>query len=407
MEQAVELSPAELDVRGELALEEPPIARGVAAGADVQAADRSGDYEAVAPAPRRSTIAAAQSVELLQAGLEGDPQDHVLRRRLAEAMLESGNRDGGIQELETAMIGFEREDDLSSAASIADEIVLLNPNSVRHHQKRVEYAFRTNERGRLIEAYLQLADALLRADQVEKSRAIYQRVLDLSPDDLRANAALQNFPEVEAPAPPPPPPAKGRPSVGAPRPAPPPPAPKQAPVPDGEFVNLGDWLRDDAGPKDTRMVVEEQEPSGDEQADFQDMLRKFKQGVAENVDDEDHQSHYDLGVAFKEMGLIDEAIAEFQKALRAPTNRASTYEALGQCFVEREQYPMAATILGRALAEKGATDDQLVGVLYLLGFCAEQRGQSELALEYYQRVFVVDIQFRDVGDRLAAVESAG
>jgi Tfp pilus assembly protein PilF len=48
-----------------------------------------------------------------------------------------------------------------------------------------------------------------------------------------------------------------------------------------------------------------------------------------------------------------------------------------------------------------------VGVLYLLGFCAEQRGQSELALEYYQRVFVVDIQFRDVGDRLAAVESAG
>jgi tetratricopeptide (TPR) repeat protein len=105
-----------------------------------------------------------------------------------------------------------------------------------------------------------------------------------------------------------------------------------------------------------------------------------------------------------EMGLLDEAIAEFQKALRAPSNRVPTYEALGACFIEKEQYGMAATILSRALDEKGITDDNLVGVLYLLGRCAEARGQHEAALEYYQRVFVVDIQFRDVGERMAAVE---
>ena len=64
----------------------------------------------------------------------------------------------------------------------------------------------------------------------------------------------------------------------------------------------------------TRFVVEEEEPTGDEEADFAEMLRRFKQGVAENVDAEDHQAHYDLGVAFKEMGLIDEAISEFQRA---------------------------------------------------------------------------------------------
>jgi hypothetical protein len=67
---------------------------------------------------------------------------------------------------------------------------------------------------------------------------------------------------------------------------------------------------------------------------------------------------------------------------------------------------MASTILARALDEKGVSDDQLVGVLYLLGRCAEERGQRDAALEYYQRVFVVDIQFRDVGERLAAVEGA-
>jgi hypothetical protein len=67
---------------------------------------------------------------------------------------------------------------------------------------------------------------------------------------------------------------------------------------------------------------------------------------------------------------------------------------------------MAATILLRALSETGVNDDLLVGVLYLLGRCAEERGLHDVALEYYQRVFVVDIQFRDVGDRLAAVEGA-
>ena len=50
----------------------------------------------------------------------------------------------------------------------------------------------------------------------------------------------------------------------------------------GEY---GAWLRDDHGPTSTRMVVQEQAPSGDEQADFADMLKRFKQGIAENVEE--------------------------------------------------------------------------------------------------------------------------
>jgi tetratricopeptide (TPR) repeat protein len=355
---------------------------------------------------RKSTVIAAQDTELLQAASEADPDDHAVRRRLAEAMLESGDREGGLRELETAMVGLERNEDLAAASELADEIVLLNPGSVRHHQKRVEYAFRTNERGRLIEAYLQLAAALFRAGQVEKARAIYQRVIDLAPEDRRAQAALEHFPEAE-PGPEPVLPSQGarqtarmsRLSMAVPTlPITP------AATPDDEYINLGDWLRDDEAPKDTRMVVDEEAPTGDEEADFQDMLKKFKHGILQNVEEEDHQSHYDLGVAYKEMGLLDEAISEFQKALRAPVNRVSTYEALGLCFIEKAQFSMAATILGRALHEPGISETQLIGVLYLLGRCAQERGQREAAIEYYQRVFVIDIQFQDVGERLATVE---
>jgi tetratricopeptide (TPR) repeat protein len=154
------------------------------------------------------------------------------------------------------------------------------------------------------------------------------------------------------------------------------------------------------------MVVEEKEPSGDEDADFADMLKKFKQGVAENVDAEDYQSHYDLAIAFKEMGLLDEAIAGFQRALGSKTNRLPTYEALGECFLEKGQAKMASAILNRAVSEGKAGDDQLVGVLYWLGRAAEEQGQIAQAIEFYQRVFVIDIQFKDVADRMSALDQA-
>jgi tetratricopeptide (TPR) repeat protein len=154
------------------------------------------------------------------------------------------------------------------------------------------------------------------------------------------------------------------------------------------------------------MVVGEDTPTGDEQADFADMLKKFKQGVAENVDAEDHEAHYDLGVGYKEMGLLDEAISEFQKALRGPQNRLRTYEALGQAFIEKKQLPVAAMILHRAMNEPDARDDQLVGVLYLLGHVNETLGKLAEAKTFYERVLGVDIQFRDVGDRLNAVDEA-
>jgi tetratricopeptide (TPR) repeat protein len=171
-----------------------------------------------------------------------------------------------------------------------------------------------------------------------------------------------------------------------------------------DFVDLGDWLRDTEPSRTTRMVVEDAPPSGNEEADFADMLRRFKRGVAENVDEEDFASHYDLGVAYKEMGLVDEAIAQFQRSLRGESHRIRSYEALGQCFVEKSQFPVAIALLQRAADTSDVEDHRLVGVLYLLGYSMEASGRRTDAMRYYQRVFAVDIDFRDVAQRIAAME---
>ena len=175
---------------------------------------------------------------------------------------------------------------------------------------------------------------------------------------------------------------------------------------DDNLVDLADWLREDASPKSYRMVAEDDKRVGEEQADFTDMLEKFKAGVAANVDDEDFDSHYDLGIAYREMGLTDEAIAEFQKALRGATNRIRAYEALGQCFIDSHQYDVAISILGRALREPGMEDEDLIGVLYLLGYASEEGRKPRDAAAYYHRVFAIDIDFRDVSKRLKQMGKA-
>jgi len=378
-----------------------------------------------------------------QAAAEPEPPvDHraawEIQRAEAERMLEAGDRANGVQKLDQVAAELERIGDLERALTIVDELIRLSPDSVRHHQKRVELAFRLNDRPKLIDAYLELGDALFRSGDERKARAVYQRVLELAPDDARAQAAVESVssmsppqgsgaiaavlattppPEVRAPAAPPPARdthrlamhtpsngAHGSNGVGAPvQPHKPSPLDRSAAT-NGDFIDLGDWLRSGDSPKSTRMVAEEKPPTGDEQADFQEMLKRFKQGVADNVDDEDYESHYDLGVAYKEMGLIDEAVAEFQKALRGHSNRVRAYEALGQCFIEKDQYQVAASVLSRAIAIGEGDDHHLVGVLYLLGRATETLNRNRDALDYYQRVFAVDIEFRDVADRIRAIE---
>lgn len=177
---------------------------------------------------------------------------------------------------------------------------------------------------------------------------------------------------------------------------------------DDYFVDLNEWLLEGEPPKNPRMTADEEDKSvRDVQTDFTEMLETFKAGVAANVDENDSDSHYDLGVAYMEMGLFDEAIAQFQKAMRGDASserRVRAYESLGQCFIEKGEYEVAISSLGGALKEFGLADTKLVGVLYLLGYASEGLDRWQDAAGYYRRVFAVDIRFRDIDERLKRAE---
>jgi len=67
---------------------------------------------------------------------------------------------------------------------------------------------------------------------------------------------------------------------------------------------------------------------------------------------------------------------------------------------DRREYDVAVTVLGRALREPGMDDEDMIGVLYLLGYASEEGRKPRDAAAYYQRVFAIDIDFRDVSKRL-------
>ncbi len=350
------------------------------------------------------------TIEALEARVADDPDDPEAHQALGEALIEEGERERGIEELDLATTGFENRGNLSHAQDLVDEILRLDPNSVRHRQKQVEFAFKSGDKAKLIEAYLELADTLLRSDLPDKARAVYQRVAEHDPRNERAKGALAMMAPVASPAHEPKAKAKAARADAEGKTA-----PKDAKLKvrdeavgdEGEFVDLGAMILEEPLPeRDTRMKVADEEPTGDEERDFQEMLARFKQGIDENIDEADFQSHYDLGVAFKEMGLLDEAIAELQKALRAPEGKLKSSEALGVCFMEKGAYVVAESILRRALELPASGDQERLGIIYWLARALEQLGKKVEARELYGRVFAVDIRFMDVGERAKALARA-
>ena len=174
------------------------------------------------------------------------------------------------------------------------------------------------------------------------------------------------------------------------------------------YVDIGAMLLGDevhTTQKSTRFVVPYEEPTGDDQADFEKMLDQFKKKVAENIDTSDVTAHYDLGTAYMEMGLLDEAIGEFQMVLRSTSDHLATYEMLGQAFLQKQEPEAALQSLTRGLDAPSAIEEERVGIYYYLGLAHETIGNTEAAVEFYDKVFAIDINFADVTERLRGLRT--
>ncbi len=162
-----------------------------------------------------------------------------------------------------------------------------------------------------------------------------------------------------------------------------------------EFFNFADELH-----TELRRDVEVVPPEEGREVSLEEIFRDFKKGVEQQLSPEDFETHYNLGIAYKEMGLTDEAIGEFQLAAKDPLHAVECCAMLGLCFLEKGLPQLAVKWYRKGLETIGIKEDDRLGIQYALAGVQEQIGDREAAYRTYLEIFGASAGYRDVQERL-------
>ncbi|HEY2405832.1 MAG TPA: tetratricopeptide repeat protein [Polyangiaceae bacterium] len=138
--------------------------------------------------------------------------------------------------------------------------------------------------------------------------------------------------------------------------------------------------------------------------DVDGVFEKFKAGIRSQVSENDSATHYDLGVAYKEMGLISEAIHEFELAARDSQRECMCFAMIGMVYLEQNQLERAAEAYVRALSAPNKNVEQEMNLYYDLGNVYEMKRSNQEALYYFQKIARRDPGYRDTADRIASLQ---
>lgn len=149
-----------------------------------------------------------------------------------------------------------------------------------------------------------------------------------------------------------------------------------------------------------------QTPSSDA-INAHEIFEQFKEGVAREIDEEDSATHFDLGIAYREMGLYDDAIREFELAGRAPLRTCNALTMIGLCHVDAGRYESAIEAFEQALEAPHKLEGEIVGLHYEIGLAQSLRGEKSRAVEAFEKAAAIDPSFRDVSVRLEMLRGEG
>jgi len=207
-----------------------------------------------------------------------------------------------------------------------------------------------------------------------------------------ATAATDTMPRPAPAQPAPPPAAKPAPQPPAAKPAPAPPAAKPAPQPPAaKPAPAPPAAKPAPAPPSSR-------PASGDHTQISALIDNDMDG---GQGEADYRSHYDLGMAYMEMDLLSEAIREYQAASKSPQFQVKCLEMIGLCFVRQNLPQLAIKQLSKGLSIIGDESEESLGMKYNLGLAYEMVGDLESARAQFEDVYVVDVTFRDVAEKVA------
>ncbi len=163
-------------------------------------------------------------------------------------------------------------------------------------------------------------------------------------------------------------------------------------------ADLDAALAQDAAESRALMSGDEPTPEGES---LDEIVQAFRKGVEDQLGEEDFDGHYNLGIAYKEMGLLDEAIGEFQVAARQSRLLVDACSMLGVCFREKGMPALAARWYRKGLQSENVQDEDLVlRMRYDLAELLCEMDEHQEALDLYTEVYGSNSRYREVASRI-------
>lgn len=354
-----------------------------------------------------------------------DPESNLA---LAGVYLETGDNRKALDQFEKSLRFSEKADDFGRGIAAAKRILYIDKDRIELYNKLADLYNRLELKTGAIRNWLKYADQLTLRSDLTAVAAVYKRVCDLNPSpqlvelcqriEALAHAAPVERSEDS------PEPADITPyrrlvdvalKMGNPRKI------VETQLTYARILQKKGFLRKAKG---VYQKILEREPDnaealekilscagggevdeGKTREELQAVTRQFQELVWNRVK-ETYEPYYDLGVLLRQNGLRDDAVAEFQMAIKGGERQLKGFEMLAVSFLESGDYGLASEVLNQGLSVKKFIDNEYVGLHYNLGVAQEQLGNLEKALEEYEQVYILDISYKDVAARLRRVETA-
>jgi len=282
--------------------------------------------------------------------LDRDPKNIRVRLKLGDLYLKNGQKDKAIDEYMKVAQQYEKDDLNFRATAIYKKILYLDQ--------------------RLIDVYHKLANLYLRENLVGSARLQYHNILKIQRDDPVALEALERIEQNRVQA--------------------------ESQSQEGPIIELP--------PMAEEPHLEQTPVPREERTDESPFLAPAE--IVQDTDNKEFETHYHLGIAYKEMELIDHAIAEFETASAAKEKRFDCLVMLGMCFMEKEEYDKAIHYFNDASHVKKLNREEVIRLQYRLGLAYENNGMMHEALKAYHQVINLDSNFSDARNRIERLKSA-
>ena len=180
-------------------------------------------------------------------------------------------------------------------------------------------------------------------------------------------------------------------------------APEGGPLPEAP-EETGAPEYEDFSLSESDLVEAQEMPEPALDNDVLEIFQEFKRGLEKELGDEDSETHYNLGIAYKEMGLVDDAIKEFQTSKNDAKRFLQSSTMLGVCYIEKGLYSLAIDVLQSALLTMKDKDDSYWALRYELAEAYEKNRNLKEALAMYTEIYGWNAKFRNVAEKLRLLQ---